>query len=146
MSTTNLRRWLKENSNLIKYSQIAKESGFSRQVMNYWLQGDRRGSSFNPQPGIDKLYTLAGMLSTGKITEETFNRFKKFIVLSNVAEEFFGCRSSTINVNISRHGIVHYHNQIRRLATHIKTITKPVKTCKPSKNKSKKFVFKLKIS
>lgn len=138
------REWLL-NTPYIKYTHIAIDSGHSKQVMNYWLHGDHRGSSFNPIPGILAYETLVRKLKSKPANHADFKQLKKYIVLSQLADQFFGCKSSTISVMISRKGIVHYHQNIQTMAAWLLNDLPNVKTRKPKNNQSKKVVYKFKL-
>lgn len=113
----------------LKYAEIARISGGSRQLMNYWLKRNPKGSDFNPVKGILTLQMLClKLIGSRSIDLDDYKQLKKFVNMSKVSEQFFNGSSSTVSITISRKGVDVYKSEIKQLAKFIlKKLKQPVK-------------------
>lgn len=144
MKDSELRKILKNDLRFLKHSEIAKQSGVSRQLMNYWLHDDPKGSQCNPLIGLNHLLSLCKKICTGEVTEETFGALKKYVKMSSISKQFFGVPSSTVNIYIDRNGIDQYRSQIKKLSSYVSDKLSDVKKRKSKSKNKKKFVIKVK--
>lgn len=117
MTTEHIHQLLTgEFSKYLNMAEIARASGTTRQSLKYWLKTNPANSKVNPKVGMAKLKMLCMKVDSCKqLTPELYKKWKKFLNMSILAEQFCGCSSSTMSVTISRKGITHYEKEIKQM-------------------------------
>jgi hypothetical protein len=135
MSPSKLRRHLEDLHRYVKYAEIARAAGTSKQMLRYWLHAHPDSESIDPQKGIDTLIGLCEKIERSKrIEEKDWDKLKRFINISVFAKEIFGKSQSTIGINITRNGADHYRSEIQQICKLLLNITeknKPKLKLKP---------------